>query len=498
MPTQNINNYYSNKYDLRLNYSSYFDLSLVSDEGGYDDEVIFSPNIVAENDGNRLPINIDLDSDLSSQKSELLWGDIFPTNVIVSKNFYNPNNDSLDCEDETILCDVGLTATDNGLYDKMSGQTLTFTMGINEDEKFNPYYYDRRFKMHSVATHANYPNGRFQTNLKTVYNIVSKYDDSVGHYNELYGGFYQGFYKLYGYDYEVFPERVNKGWTSEMMIRPRQRDEYQCADGVYLNDVYPNNAGTFFFFGTRAENKFYHPASGSSLSPYVSSINQFYNRDCFYDFRIITGDTEPSYESVTSDLDCIQTCGCHDTGNTSSNCINVFPTLSAITWDSCGNPDEVTPPTDPAMDIFSNAMSVRFKGDPKNPNICVKYIKLTGDCITTGYCETTNTTYLSGYTIEEICSSNGIYDRCNYDNLLCYTANTEERWVMVSVVFERYQTLEDCDLLNWGGLGDIREFLYPSSIHKQSYHIVSPPHTHPTGEKLAYLLMFLSVAVLKD
>lgn len=481
---QNINNYYSNKYKLRLNNSSYFDLTLSSDEVNYDDEVVFSEKIIAEDDGNRLPINIDLNSDLSCQKNILTNNNIFPTNVIVSKNIYNPNNDDLSCETETTLCDIGLTGTDNGLYDKMSGQTLTFTMGINENEKFNPHYFDRRFKMNSVGTHANLPNGRFQPNKKTVYNIVSKTDNKVGYYNELYGGFYQGFYKLYGYDYEVFPERINKGWTTEMLLKPRQRDEFNCPDGEYLNDIYPNNSGTFFFFGARAENKFYHPTTGSTLSPYVSS-NNFLTKDCFFNIKITNeGDESLTYESITSELDCLKTCGCETTGNTTSNCIPLFPSVTNTISGDCKTIEYETPPTDPAMDMFSNAMSVRFKGDPKNPKLCVKYMKITGDCITTNYCEETKTTYLSGYTIEELCSSKGIYDDCNYDNLLCVSANTNERWVMISVVFERYKTLDnDCDLLNWGGLGDIRKFLYPSSLNKQSHNLITPPHTHPTGQK---------------
>ena len=51
---------------------------------------------------------------------------------------------------------------------------------------------------------------KVQWEENTVYNLVSK-TDKIGYYNELYGGFFQGFYKLFGYDYEVFPERVEKG-----------------------------------------------------------------------------------------------------------------------------------------------------------------------------------------------------------------------------------------------------------------------------------------------
>ena len=54
---------------------------------------------------------------------------------------------------------------------------------------------------------------------------------------------------------------------------------------------------------------------------------------------------------------------------------------------------------------------------------------------------------------------------------------------MISTVFERYKTLEECDLLNWGGLGDIRQFLYPSSINGAAYNLIQPPHTHEGAEK---------------
>jgi hypothetical protein len=482
MPSQNINNYYFNRYDIKLDYSSYFDLTLASDERDYDEEVVFSNNIIGVDDGNRLPVSIDLNSFLSNQKLDLLWNVNYTGNTLVSKNYYNPNNEDLNCKTATTVCDIGLVGTDNGLYDKMSGQSLTFTMGINDFEKFNPHYYDRRLKLHPVTSYADWPNHRFSGNSKTIYNIVSKSADTIGYYNELYGGFYQGFYKLYGYDYEVFPERVNKGWTMETVIKPRQREEYEIQPSeVYLNDVYPDNAGTFFFFGTRAENKYYHPASGD-----VQSINTF---KCDFGIDVIGEVTDWTYDRVTSGLtNCIKTCACANTGVTNSNCFNVFPTTATTVQHNIGtcggyNTEVTNPPVDPGKDVFSNAMAIRLSGDPKNPHLCVKYIKLTGDCVTTGSCETTGLTYSSGYCVNEICSTRGIYDSCDYDSLVCYTANTEERWVMISAVFERYETLEDCDLINWGGLGDIRELLYPSSINGASPNLIMPPQTHPGSSK---------------
>ena len=384
-------------------------------------------------------------------------------NTLISKTYYNPNNEDLSCKTATTLCDIGLTATDNGLYDKMSGESVTFTMGINDFEKFNPHYYDRRFKLHPVTGYTSAPNQRFSGNTKeTVYNIVSKSGDTVGYYNELYGGFYQGFYKLFGYDYEVFPERVNKGWTSELLLKPRLKEVYTPSSGqTYLNNIYSGNSGTFFFMGTRAENKYYHPASGSPVS-------------------------DSGYTRVTSGLtECIKTCACADTGVTNSDCFTVYPqtaTTQVHRTGDCGAYNELVPVKlqDPDDDLFSNALSIRFSGAPQNPKICVKYIKFTGSCITTGTCENTGVTYSSGYTIVETCSSKGVYDDCDYSGC---TLTSQEQWIMVSTVFERYLTLEDCDLLNFGGLGDVRKELYPSELNNASYNLIMPPQTHSGSTK---------------
>ena len=103
----------------------------------------------------------------------------------------------------------------------------------------------------------------------------------------------------------------------------------------------------------------------------------------------------------------------------------------------------------------------------------MKYIKITGDCVTTGLCETTGVTFQTGYTITEVCSA-PIYDICSID---CEDA-TSERWVMISAVFERYMTLEECDLKNLGGLNDIRTVTTQSSLDGKSYRLIGPPETH--------------------
>ena len=86
--------------------------------------------------------------------------------------------------------------------------------------------------------------------------------DNGVYYNKLNGGFYQGFYKIFGQNVEWFPARAKKGWTVDMVVH-FPMDLSGTTTGttsgetcVILNDIYPNNSGFIFYIGTRAENKF--------------------------------------------------------------------------------------------------------------------------------------------------------------------------------------------------------------------------------------------------
>jgi hypothetical protein len=301
---------------------------------------------------------------------------------------------------------------------------------------------------------------RFSGNTKeTVYNIVTKTGDTIGVYNQLYGGFYQGFFKLFGYDYETFPTRTNEGWTVEMLVRPRYVDQFAPTSAqTTLNLTYPQNENTFFYFGTRAENKFYHHASGSPAS-------------------------DSGYTRVTSVLEgCLKTCACSNTGITYSRCVEVYEplvyTAQHNTECNCGCNSTTQVPNndkDPLYDSMSNSFSLRLSGDPKNPKVCVKVLTFTGGCITTGTCPTTGITYQTGYTITEYCSSNQIFDYC--ENLNAdYT--TKEHWILVDCVWERNTYFDTCDLYYRGGLGLISDTEYVDSLSNNSILLIQPPITH--------------------
>ena len=81
MPSQNINSYYFPNYSMILRYGQYFDLTLSSDERSYDEEVVFSTDVIALNDGNRLPISIQLDNSGNTLQSNITFGNYISNNT---------------------------------------------------------------------------------------------------------------------------------------------------------------------------------------------------------------------------------------------------------------------------------------------------------------------------------------------------------------------------------------------------------------------------------
>ena len=486
--SQNINQYPRPNWGIKLAIDA-SDMSLVSDEKNFNEEVVFSPYLIAQTYGNRLPFSFDTNDTLSVQHLSLSYKQYNFNNVFVSTNYYNPDNIDLSCLTANTSCDIGLTGIDNGLVTGMTAQTITFTNGINNFTKFDRLSFDRRLKMFQVTGYTS-SNIRFSGFDKTIlYEVVSK-DDSVGYYHELYGGFYQGFYKLFGYDYEIFPERMNKGWAVEMLLKPRLINEYAPLSGeTTLNVIYPENKNIIFYMGTRAENKYYHHADG-----FMGGIT--------------------AYTRVTSGLVGLETCACCNTGVTNSRCIYVYPprsingehdphknygcntcgcNSSSYVCTSCGCPTfengvcgwecknhtcessvQSTCETDPLFDSMSNAISFKLCGSPNNPSIGVKVLRFTGDCVTTGSCETSGITYQTGYTITEYCSPTGIYDYCDNVNPAYLE---EEHWFLLDAVWERYTWLDTCDLWYRGGLGDITERKYLESLANNTMVLIAPPYT---------------------
>ena len=96
MAQQNINQKVYKKWYVKSLPKNY-DLSLASDEVDYNQDVIFSNQLIGVNNGNKLPIHFDLNNSGSSQMFTINYGDYYTGNTLVSLNYYNPNNDNLNC-----------------------------------------------------------------------------------------------------------------------------------------------------------------------------------------------------------------------------------------------------------------------------------------------------------------------------------------------------------------------------------------------------------------
>ena len=449
MAYQNINQYNFRRFGLKP-VNEITDICLASDEKDYDQEVVFSPLLIGEDDGNRMPFKFDFNSSGTTlcQTSACT----FENDTIVSENYWNPLLvDPNFCPVTTELCDVGLTGIDNGLVSQMSGETIEITTGLytTESDKFSRYKYDRRMKLHPITGFTTTENRLWDDNSYNYDMYYTTDGNPVGYFSRLDGGFYQGFYKVAGYNYQVFPERVSLGWTTEFMLRYRWTGD----TSVGLNARYPNNKGTFFYMGARAENKFYHYADGEPKQ-------------------------DTGYTRVTSGLTCMHTCGCASTANTSSECLQVYQLSGGtITHCTCGCPCDCKttakyPEKDPLYDEVSNALSLRLSGDTGNPRLCVKTYRITGGCEYSGVC-LTGLTYQTGTSVTEWCSTRGIFDECSgttYPNV--------EHWAQIDAVFQRNEWLDTCDLYDKGGLGLLVKDTYFATIEDRSVTLIEPPLTH--------------------
>ena len=448
MAYQNINQYNFRRWGIKP-VNEITDICLASDEKDYDQDVIFSPFLIGEDDGNRMPFKFDFNSSGTTLCQTSVCN--FDNDTIVSENYWNP--DLIDpnfCPKVTELCDVGLTGIDNGLVRNMSGETIEITTGLysGSTDKFSRYKYDRRMKMHPITGFTT-PENRLWNDDSYTYDLSYETDGgTVGYFSRLKGGFFQGFYKIPGYDYQVFPQRVPLGWTAEFMLRYRWTGDTSGG----LNNRYPDNKGTFFYMGARAENKFYHYADGHPKQ-------------------------DTGYTRVTSGLTCMHTCGCASSANTSSQCLQVYqPSGGTITTCLCGCPCECNtkakyPEKDPLYDEVSNALSLRLSGDTGSPRLCVKTYRITGGCEFSGTC-LTGLTYQTGTSVTEWCSTRGIFDDCSgttYQNV--------EHWVQIDAVFQRYEWLDTCDLYDKGGLGLLVKDVYFATIEGRSVSLIEPPIT---------------------
>lgn len=143
-----------------------------------------------------------------------------------------------------LLKNIGFTGMDNGFIqfrkDRITNEDF---VNLLTKSNFTIESGDTRFFLTPVTGNTqmyNYP--------------LFLYEDTNDKYISCQGGFYQGFFKLHGHDYEVIPNRIKNEWTMHFDLRPRS--DYKITDSL-INYTHPNNNGIFFFMGIRAENKFW-------------------------------------------------------------------------------------------------------------------------------------------------------------------------------------------------------------------------------------------------
>jgi len=261
----NIRNYFFNKIDAKLSNSEFYDFYLASDEFSVKilDGIISGDSLIAE-------------FDFSNPN-------IAPSGITSTSTIYSLSTWSKAVNTGLTLNNIGLTGLDNGLikYEKdpvdIANTGLTsiltgITMEILSGET--------SLILHPVSGYT----GQF------IYPINILSSSTLGHYAQLCGGFYQGFYKIDDNSYQTLPNRFAKGWTVEFWLN--KNNNCSGYTGTVLNDVYTGNTGFFFYLGTRAENKFWSVFEGlnsGSTSACTSGCTYWCTIPKEYEIRTTSG-----------------------------------------------------------------------------------------------------------------------------------------------------------------------------------------------------------------
>ena len=399
----NIKNYYFNNLDIKLTNSDYWDLFLCYDERLYDGSTLYCNSIIS---GSTLISQFDFNN------SNCISG-----NTIYSLNCWSDYKLPLS---GLTLCDIGLTGIDNGFTQNLTGETLDISSG------------DCRLFLTRVSG-------------KTYNYDWSVLSGTTGKYINLCGGFFQGFWKLQGFDYQVLPKRNRIGWSAEFWLY-KSNDCLITNSGTTLNDVYPNNKGFFFYLGARSENKFWNLFSGESgyttcdsgttITPIPKKIdpidvNSFLYNECGCGNPSCTNNNQNvSISGKTkccfNPYDIYNTCGNPCGGCGSTGCdgqcdgikINGFIANSSMTQNySCSA--YTVYDKNPEADIIDNNLGFRIKDDGSIGYRKIVYTANCRDC-----CIAITGTAVSGISIEEQYSISGMVQ--------------DNKWTNIAIVFKRY------------------------------------------------------------
>lgn len=201
-----------------------------------------------------------ISSDISShanyngltEKCLISYIDFNDNNCFIDNKFYSKLNYKWEggINNGVELLDIGLTGIDNGFIqfrkDRISNNEY---LNILNNSTFKINKNDLRLFLTPVS--GNTQEFSYQ------YEFCHDKDEN---FLALKGGFLQGFYKLFGFDYQVLPSRIENGWTLEFVLRKKNYE----IDSSSINALYPSNQGIFFYIGTRSENKFWNQYNSNS------------------------------------------------------------------------------------------------------------------------------------------------------------------------------------------------------------------------------------------
>ena len=262
----NINNFNFNKLDVRLTNDEYWDFFIANDEsfgGGTGGDM---------GDGSCFVVHYDFNNIQTYEYSALT-----ATSIVSLVSWSEAVNTGYTFDT------IGLTGIDNGLitFDKSPSDTSNQVL----------------LEALTGSTLVIYPNDKALHMDKvtgTTGNFIYPIDiiSGVTTYAQFCGGFYQGYYKIDGYSYEVLPTRVNQAWVGEFWLNPQDVCLYT---GTTLNDVYPNNKGFFFYMGTRAENKFWNIWEGADTGCTINCTQPSGCTDTISEWCTVPKETDISF-----------------------------------------------------------------------------------------------------------------------------------------------------------------------------------------------------------
>ena len=173
--------------------------------------------------------------------------------IVITKDCRDFYRDTDECKlidiDVTVsLCGSKITQSENVSLENIGLNGYDNFFINNGDGTIDP---DIAYLVESGDTFCFHEVSGYTGNFK--YEIDKLKKDGDIFYNQLNGGFYQGFYKIQNKNVEWFPTRARKGWSFNTVVHFPISGS---TTGTTLNKAYPDNSGFIFYMGTRAESKY--------------------------------------------------------------------------------------------------------------------------------------------------------------------------------------------------------------------------------------------------